>query len=63
MYQTAKGATLRASDGSPLTSGSAWVPVTGVCEAHNRKITFRRDHFDEGSYRDQIPSTSRRPEL
>lgn len=34
------------------------VPVTGVFEVHNGKITLWRDYFDEGSYRDQIPSSS-----
>jgi limonene-1,2-epoxide hydrolase len=32
------------------------VPVTGVFEVHDGKITLWRDYFDEGSYRDQIPS-------
>ena len=31
------------------------VPVTGVWEVHDGRITLWRDYFDERTYRDQLP--------
>jgi limonene-1,2-epoxide hydrolase len=37
-----------------------WIemPVTGVWEVHDGKITLWRDYFDEATYRRQLPGSS-----
>lgn len=39
-----------------LPFGWLEVPVTGVWEVHNERITLWRDYFDEGMYKRQLPA-------
>jgi limonene-1,2-epoxide hydrolase len=39
-----------------MAHGWVEVPVNGVWEVHNGKITLWRDYFDEATYRNQLPS-------